>query len=254
MNTRCGKWASMSSQVKQQLEPSYVLHSRAYRETSLLLEIFSRQQGRVGLVARGARSAKSSWRNMLQPFRPLLLSWKLRGELGNLVEAEQVAAMPMQAGDAWFCGLYVNELMMRALHRGDPHPDLFDAYRQLLQDLASQAEPQARLRCFEKQLLESIGFAMALAFEPASGATVQADGWYRYHPVAGPMLESSGREAAGTNSRGNAAQNLVSGAALLALESGEIEAQHLPELKQLMRRVLRFHLGDKPLVSQSLFQ
>ncbi|HKX57570.1 MAG TPA: DNA repair protein RecO [Xanthomonadales bacterium] len=241
----------MSSQAKLELEPGYVLHSRAYRETSLLLEIFSRQQGRVGLVARGARSAKSRWRNMLQPFRPLLLSWKLRGELGNLVEAEQVAAMPMQAGDAWFCGLYVNELMMRALHRGDPHPDLFDAYRQLLQELASQAEPQARLRCFEKQLLESIGFAMALAFEPASGAIVQADRWYRYHPVTGPMLDSAGREA---NGPGNAARNLVSGAALLALESGEIEAQHLPELKQLMRKVLRFHLGDKPLVSQSLFQ
>lgn len=239
----------MSSLAKPDLEPCYVLHSRAYRETSLLLEIFSRQQGRLGLVARGARSAKSRWRNVLQPFRPLLLSWRQRGELGNLVEAEQVAAMPLQAGDAWFCGLYVNELMMRALQRGDPHPELFDAYRWLLQQLASQAEPQARLRCFEKQLLESIGFAMALAFEPASGAVVQPDAWYRYHPAAGPM-----REPVGSIGEVNADQNLVSGAALLALESGEIEAQHLAELKMLMRRVLRFHLGDKPLVSQSLFQ
>lgn len=244
----------MSSQARPELEPGYVLHSRAYRETSLLLEIFSRQHGRLGLVARGARSEKSRWRNMLQPFRPLLLSWKLRGELGNLVEAEQIAAMPMQAGDAWFCGLYVNELLMRALHRGDPHPELFDAYRLLLQELASQAEPQARLRCFEKQLLESIGFAMALAFEPASGEMVQADGWYRYHPLAGPKLEFVGHNAVDSLGRGNAAPNLVSGAALLALDSGEIGTQHLPELKQLMRKLLRFHLGDKPLVSQSLFQ
>jgi DNA repair protein RecO (recombination protein O) len=239
----------MSSTVKLELEPSYVLHSRAYRESSLLLEVFSRQQGRIGLVARGARSAKSRWRNVLQPFRPLLLSWRLRGELGNLVEAEQVAAMPLQAGDAWFCGLYVNELMMRALHRGDPHPDLFDAYRLLMQQLAGQEEPQARLRCFEKQLLESIGFAMALAFEPASGEMVLAEAWYRYHPAAGPVYEP-----AGMNPRDSGTGKLVSGAALLALESGEIEAQHLPELKQLMRRVLGYHLGDKPLVSQSLFQ
>jgi len=239
----------MSSLVKQELEPCYVLHSRAFRETSLLLEIFSRQQGRVGLVARGARSAKSRWRNVLQPFRPLLLSWKLRGELGNLVEAEQVAAMPLQAGDAWFCSLYVNELLMRALHRSDPHPELFDAYRLLLEQLAGQAEPQARLRCFEKQLLESIGFSMALAYEPGSGEMVRADAWYRYHPVAGPVREQSTVDYADSAER-----NLVSGAALLALETGEIGAQHLQELKWLMRRVLRFHLGDKPLVSQSLFQ
>ncbi|HET6565221.1 MAG TPA: DNA repair protein RecO, partial [Xanthomonadales bacterium] len=164
----------MNSPAKAELEPCYVLHGRAYRESSLLLEVFSRKLGRVGLVARGARSAKSRWRNVLQPFRPLLLSWLQRGELGNLVEAEQVAAMPLQAGDAWFCGLYVNELMMRALHRGDPHPELFEAYRLLMQQLASESEPQARLRCFEKQLLESIGFAMVLDFEPASGEVIQA--------------------------------------------------------------------------------
>jgi len=238
----------MSSQAKASLEPAYVLHGRAYRESSLLLEIFSRQHGRVGLVARGARGAKSRWRNVLQPFRPLLLSWNLRGELGSLTEAEQIAAMPLPTGDAWFCGLYVNELLMRALQRGDPHPDLFDAYRMLLQQLAGQEAPQALLRNFEKQLLEAIGFAMALAYEPGSGEMVQADAWYRYHPVSGPMREQFVAE-------NNSNQlKLVSGAALLALDSGLIEVQYLPELKRLMRRVLRFHLGDKPLLSQTLFQ
>lgn len=239
----------MSSPAESELEPCFVLHSRAYRESSLLLEIFSRQQGRVGLVARGARSARSRWRNVLQPFRPLLLSWKQRGELGNLVEAEQVAALPLQAGDAWFCGLYVNELLVRALHRGDPHPELFDAYRLLMQQLAGQDEPQARLRSFEKQLLESIGFALVLDFEPSSGAVVEPEGWYRYHPESGPR-----RETAAANSADGNPPQLISGAALLALESGRIEPQHLGELKWLMRRVLRYHLGDKPLVSQTLFQ
>ncbi len=238
-----------SSVHRASLEPAYVLHGRAYRESSLLLEVFSRKHGRVGLVARGARGAKSRWRNVLQPFRPLLLSWQLRGELGSLTEAEQVAAMPLAAGDAWFCGLYVNELLMRALQRGDAHPELFDAYRVLLQQLASEQAPQALLRQFEKQLLEAIGFAMALAYEPATGETVQADAWYRYHPLAGPRRESL--QDASTQSPES--RKLVSGAALLALESGDIEGQHLKELKRLMRRVLRFHLGDKPLLSQTLF-
>lgn len=247
MNGPCASWDLMNSQVS--LEPSYVLHGRAYRESSLLLEIFSREYGRMGLVARGARGAKSRWRNVLQPFRPLLLSWRLRGELGSLVDAEQVAALPLHAGDAWFCGLYVNELLMRALQRGDPHQDLFDAYRMLLQQLASQETQQALLRNFEKQLLEAIGFALTLGVEPSSGEKVQTDRWYRYHPVSGPRWEKQhpGQHPA-------AGHKLVSGAALLALESGDIEDQHLQELKRLMRRVLRFHLGDKPLVSQSLFQ
>lgn len=246
----CDSWGLMSSlHSLANLEPAYVLHGRAYRESSLLLEVFSRQHGRVGMVARGARGAKSRWRNVLQPFRPLLLSWRMRGELGNLSEAEQVAALPLAAGDAWFCGLYINELLMRALHRNDPHPELFDAYRLLLQELAEQKAPQALLRVFEKQLLESMGFAMALAFEPASGELVQAAGWYHFHPVNGPV-----RELLGSGELPRKGQKLVSGAALLALESGHIDEQHLPELKRLMRRVLRYHLGDKPLVSQTLFQ
>ncbi len=244
----------MSSLHKTILEPAYVLHARAYRESSLLLEVFSRQHGRVGLVARGARAAKSRWRNVLQPFRPLLLSWQQRGELGSLTEAEQIAALPLAAGDAWFCGLYVNELLMRALQRGDAHPELFDAYRMLLQQLASQQAPQALLRHFEKQLLEAIGFAMALAFEPATGESVQADAWYRYHPVTGPSKELMPGERARQAPPSAGGQKLVSGAALLALESGDIEEQHLQELKRLMRRVLRFHLGNKPLFSQTLFQ
>jgi DNA repair protein RecO (recombination protein O) len=231
------------------LEPAYVLHGRAYRESSLLLEIFSRQHGRVGLVARGARGSKSRWRNVLQPFRPLLLSWRMRGELGSLSEAEQVAAMPLAAGEAWFCGIYVNELLTRALHRGDPHPELFDAYRMLLQQLSEQKELQAQLRYFEKQLLEAIGFAMALDYEPASGEAVQAGNWYHFHPVNGPV-----REVLNGSEPPRKGLKLVSGSALLALESGKIEEQHLQELKRLMRRVLRYHLGDKPLVSQTLFQ
>ena len=112
--------------VRIQQQPAYVLHPRAYRETSLILEVLSRDHGRVAMVARGAKRPKSKWRNLLQPFRPLLISWSARGELGTLTSAEQVAAPPSLAGEALFCGMYVNELLTRLLHRGDPHAEVFE--------------------------------------------------------------------------------------------------------------------------------
>ena len=232
------------------LEPAYVLHARPYLESSLLLETFTRDHGRVGLVARGARGSRSRWKSLLQPFRPLLLSWSQRGELGTLIAADQVASPPPAQGPALFCAMYANELLIRSLHRADAHPELFEAYRQLLNELASQAAPEPVLRVFEKQLLDALGFGLQLECEYATGSPVEATAWYAYLPERGLVRRDrviSGKQDA-------ADVKLVSGEALLALQSNCIEERHMSELKHLMRRVLRFHLGDKPLVSQSLFQ
>ena len=226
------------------LEPAYILHSRQYRESSLLLEALSREHGRVGLVARGARAAKSKWKNVLQPFRPLLLSWTQRGELGTLTGADQIASPPALTGEALFCGLYANELSIRFLQRSDAHPDLFDYYRDLLMQLAIGKELQPLLRIFEKQLLQSAGFGMQLDHEHGSDRAVSADAWYSYIPEAGPERRDRGQDRD---------DYLVSGSALLALKSGQIEDQHLKELKHLMRRLIRYHLGDRPIASLSLF-
>ena len=131
-------------------------------------EAWYRYDPEYGLVARGARGARSRWRNALQPFRPLLLSWSQRGEMGTLNGADQVASPPPLAGEPLFCGIYANELMMRFLQRSDPHPVLFDRYRDLLGFLAAGESPQGPLRLFEKQLLESAGFGLQLAFEHGS--------------------------------------------------------------------------------------
>ena len=226
------------------LEPAYILHSRQYRESSLLLEVLSREHGRVGLVARGARGMKSRWKNMLQPFRPLLLSWTQRGELGTLTGADQVASPPPLAGESLFCGLYANELMIRFLHRSDPHRTLFDFYRQLMTELAAGKQVQPLLRIFEKQLLQSAGFGMQLDHEHDSDRVISSDAWYLYKPEAGPVRCDRGQ---GQDAK------LVSGSALLALKCGQIEDHHLKELKQLMRCLIRNHLGDKPIASQALF-
>ena len=230
--------------VRYSLEPAYILHTRKYRESSLILEAFSREQGRAALVARGARGTKSKWKNMLQPFRPLLLSWNQRGEMGTLTGADQVASPPALAAEPLFCGIYANELLMRFLQRSDPHPNLFDRYRELLGKLSAGESPQPPLRLFEKHLLEASGFGMQLEREQGTRKPLESTARYLYVPESGPVR----REDPAAES-----DYLVSGGALLALQSGDIGPQHQGELKRLMRRLIAHYLGDKPLKSQSLF-
>ncbi len=224
-----------------QLQPAYVLHTRAFRETSLIVEAFTREHGRVAVVARGAKAARSRWRNVLQPFRPLLMSWNQKTDLGTLTAADQVASPPALQGQSLYCGLYLNELLMRLLHRGDPHAEVFERYRHVLSELASEAPPQPLLRVFEKHLLEAIGYAMLLDREYASGADIQPQNWYGYKPDRGPVPMSG------------PGKNRVSGAALLQLHVEDLQVEHLPELRMLMRSVIGYHLGGKPLASLSLF-
>ena len=230
--------------MRATLEPSYVLHSRPWSESSALLEVYARNHGRIGLVARGARGARSRWKNLLQPFRPLLLSWTQRGELGTLTDADQVASLPALAGEPLFCGMYANELLMCFMQRGDPHPGLFDHYRDMLGRLAAGAAPQPILRLFEFQLLAASGFGLQLEHEHGSNRPLRPEGWYLYEPVAGPVPREPGAEPD---------PQLVSGDALLALKSGQIRECHLRELKALMRKLIRYHLGDRPIRSQQLF-
>jgi DNA repair protein RecO (recombination protein O) len=224
-----------------QLEPAYVLHSRSFRETSLIVESFTRDHGRVALVARGAKAPKSRWRNVLQPFRPLLLSWNQKTDLGTLTAADQVASPPALQRQALYCGLYLNELLMRLLHRGDSHAEVFERYRNVLTGLAANEPPQPLLRLFEKHLLEAIGYALLLDREYRGGDEIQPGMWYHYRPDRGPKLCSGPGE------------DRISGNALLGLHSEQLQTEHLRELRMLMRAVISYHLGGKPLASQSLF-
>ena len=143
-----------------------------------------------------------------------------------------------------FCGLYANELMIRFLQRSDPHPVLFDHYQRLLAQLTAGEGVQSLLRIFEKDLLESAGFGMQLEFEHGTECPISADARYFYAPESGPIRHQPGQAQD---------EKLVSGSALLALKSGQIKEADLKELKYLMRRLIRNHLGGKPIASQSLF-
>ncbi len=228
--------------MRVQLHPAYVLHARPYRETSQLLELLTRDHGRVGAVARGARRRGGG----LQPFRPLLVSWSGRGELKTLGHSEGAGSPLGLEGRALLHGFYLNEVMMRLSHRDDPNPGAFAAYDRALVGLAGAAHPEATLRVFEKRLLEALGYALVLEREAAGGAPLDPARRYRYRLEHGP-------EAAAEGAPGNAPE--VAGATLLALAREELsEPGARAEAKALMRHVMAYYLGPKPLASRALFR
>lgn len=234
-----------ASPQRTDLEPAFVVHRRPYRETSALLETFTREHGRVALVARGARRPRSSLRAALQPFVPVLIGWSARGELGTLRHVETPVSVPVLDGRALLSGLYLNELLMRLLHRNDPHPELFDAYAEALHALREDEGAERALRRFEKRTLDAVGYGMMLEHEAGSGAPVECGQRYAYDPQQGPMSPPAAPN--------NAVE--VSGETLLALaEDAPLDASGLREAKRLMRAVIRVHLGDRPLSSRALFR
>ena len=222
------------------LEPAFVLHRHPYRETSLLLEVFARDSGRMGLVARGGRGRRRDRAVLLQPFSELLIGWRGRGDLGSLTQSESRGpALPL-TGRALFAGFYVNELLLRMLRRHDAAPGIYDDYREVLAELAAGGL-EAALRRFEKRLLEQCGYGLQLHEEADSGEPVDPERRYGYLPEHGPVPEGGG----GTP---------VLGRTLLDLADERFDdPQTLREAKRLMRAVLEQQLGPKPLRSRELF-
>jgi len=224
---------------------SYVLHRRDYRETSLLLEIFSHTYGRVALVARGARRRRTPRFCPLQPFRPVHVGWVGRGELGTLTCAEECGAGNHLLGRKLLSGLYLNELLMRLLARHDAHPELFGAYEQTLGLLGQATQEEPVLRFFEKRLLEELGYGLVLEREPETGASIRGDAVYYYQSGKGPVLAKPI----------SAPSVRIHGRTLISLRESVLdEPLILRELKMLMRFLLAPLIGEKPLQVRRLFQ
>lgn len=234
----------MQGRERVQLAPAFVLHLRPWRETSAMLEVFTEQHGRVGLIARGMRSARSRQRGDLQPFRALRLSWQGRGELGTLTGVEAEGAALRLQGKALYSAFYLNELLMRLLVRHDPHPLLFDYYRHGLQRLAAGDGIERVLRMFELRLLEEAGYALQLDSEASTGEPLQPDRLYDYHLESGPV--TAAHDSGGF---------LFAGASLLAMAQGDLaDDAVLRDAKRLLRSALKLYLGDRPLKSRELFK
>ena len=255
--------------MRVQLEPMFVLHRRAYGETSSLLEAFSRDYGKIGLVAKGAHRARSPLRGLLQPFVPLLGSWSGRGELATLTAAEAGASIPMPARSALFSALYMNELVMRLLTRHDPHPELFDNYAVALADLvggtaleatgtsdsptvSAEGHAERCLRLFEKRLLDAIGYGLVFFDQHGEYIDFEPDQRYEYRREEGPRRIDGGRTGYPRPENQNGV--VVSGSALRALAAEEyLGADDLVQAKRLMRFVITPLLGDRPLMTRALF-
>ena len=233
----------MKKAIRVDLDAAFVLHQRRFRETSLLLEVFTEIYGRQAMIARGARRPGSRWHGLLTPFTPVLVSWTRRGELGTVTEVERRPGNGNLHGREVLSGFYLNELLMRMMARDDPHPELFLAYAEALADLSRLDEIEPVLRVFEKRLLESVGYGLILDHCVSDGAAIEPDRQYRYRAEHGPA------DGAGTSGVA------VSGATLMALAAESLTtAAHLSEAKRLMRHILDRHLDGKPLFSRRLFR
>jgi DNA repair protein RecO (recombination protein O) len=173
-----------------QLQPAYVLHHRPYRDTSRILELFTRDYGRVSVFARGARSARKSGTaltSILQPFNRLLISWSGKGEAGQLTAAEFDGAVSTLPPDRLVSGFYLNELLLKLFARHDSHPEVFSLYGATLDALKLDAEGVRPLRQFEKRLLDALGYGLALEREVDADRPLDARYAYRYRLDRGAM-------------------------------------------------------------------
>jgi len=230
---------------------AYILHKRAYRETSSILEVFTRNYGRVSLMARGSRGARSKTAGSLLLFSPLVINWQGRGAIPylNSVERADLKA-PVLKNKALLSAMYINELLMYLLHKDDVHEAIFDHYHHCLYALENDKSIEITLRQFEIRLLELLGFGLNLNVEADTGEPILAEVNYQYHFEHGPV-----------KSRDSSADSLpqISGTCLLALAGEQYQEisenpQHLAQLKRLMRFVISHHLGNKKLKSRELFR
>ncbi|MGH8239377.1 MAG: DNA repair protein RecO [Steroidobacteraceae bacterium] len=180
----------MSEARRVQLQPAYVLHHRPYRDTSRILELFTRDHGRVAVFARGVRSARkagTALTSILQPFNRLLVSWSGKGEAGQLTGAEFDGAVSALPPERLVSGFYLNELLLKLFTRHDSHPDVFSLYGATLDALKVDADGVRSLRRFEKRLLDALGYGLALDRDVVSDGPLDARHVYRYRPDQGAM-------------------------------------------------------------------
>jgi len=225
-------------------EPGYVLHTYPYKETSLIVEAFTRRHGRVALLARGARRPRSAMRGVLLAFHPLRLGWSGAAELATLITAEwggglQPASRPL-AGRGLMCGFYLNELILRLLPREDAHEALFDAYGDALARLSGGDAFPAVLRSFEKRLLAELGYAPVFDRDALSGAPIEPASSYVYEPDRGPVRASHG-------------ELLISGRTLLDLAADDYtRSETRDEARYLMRALIGQRLHGQVLHTRSV--
>jgi len=248
----------MSAARKVSLQKGYILHSYPYRNSSLLIEVFTRDYGRVGLVARGAKAQKSRYHGILRPLCPLYLSWSGRGELYTLTGAETARYQDNGYRDGIMCAFYINELVLRLLHRHDPHEKLFDIYEKTMINIGvvsspeindgrgsvSKAQIEMSLRLFELQMLSELGYGLVLDHDVETGMPIKAGVDYDYYPDKGPVEAQL------------PAKHVVriSGSTLIDISQGMLENEKSRrQAKRLLHAIIDVLLDGKPLHTRVIY-
>lgn len=234
----------MTARKRVDQQPAWVLHHRPFRDSSRILDVFSRDHGRLALVSRGSRAAKSKLRGILRPFMPLQLSWVIRSDLGTLTGAEMHGAPVTLAGDALFSGYYVNELLLHLTHRHDAQPDIYTLYTDTVQRLAGLADVSPLLRSFEIELLRLLGYALNLDQDTGTGEILQPDRLYEYRAEQGPVPVSERQGAM-----------VFTGAELAAIWRQDFrDPPVLKNASRLLRNIITHHLDGRELKSRKVMQ
>lgn len=232
----------MTNTARVTLEPVFVLHSRAYRNSSLIVEFFSMRYGRIAAVARSARGPRSRYQGRLQLFSPLLVSWSGRRDLKSMSQMEPQGQSYLLEGDALLCAFYLNELLLKLLRHEDPYPSLYQRYQNMLNQLESDKQFEPQLRYFEKQLLQEIGYGLPLKRDVISGHDIDENAFYRYVIERGFVATDPADDIF-----------IFPGTMLKKLSAETLEtSEDLRFAKRLMRMALSRHLGNKPLHSRQL--
>ena len=232
--------------VRENGQPAFVLHAYRYRETSLVVETFTRDHGRVALIARGARRPGSALRGVLTAFQPLLVSWTGRSELKTLVGAEWDGPYAPLRGPALICGFYLSELILRLTARDDPHEQLYAAYRAAIAALAVNEDHAAILRRFELTLLAELGYGVLLDHDADRGAPIAAEQNYVYVIERGPVPAEDRAAEMGVE---------LAGRTLLDMRRGDFaDAATQQQAKALMRALINHYLGNQVLHTRQLLR
>ncbi len=221
-----------------------ILKSQAYKETSVIHQVFSRDYGVLSIISKGSRSNNSKHGALLQPFRPLLLSWSGKSDLKTLTGVDESYRVAPLFGLALYCGFYVNELLLNLLHKHDSHPTLFNELEKVMVTLSRSECIEPALRQFEKVLLEEIGYGLALEYDAVSGSAIQPSCQYIYRPELGAVLVETNTDA-----------ESILGSTLLNLQNNQLsDKNELKQAKRLMRRLIDIQLDGKMLKSRELFK